>query len=39
MNEEDEELLHNWNMTPFLELDSTKIAHSKLTSSWQDLSN
>jgi len=39
MNEEDEELLHNWNMTPFLELDSTKMAHSKLTSSWQDLSN
>ena len=37
MTSDEEEVLLNWNMVPFLELDTTKQAHSKLTSSWQDL--
>lgn len=37
MTSDEEEVLLNWNMVPFLKLDTTKQAHSKLTSSWQDL--
>ena len=37
MDKEDEEILLNWNMYPFLESESTKKSHSKLTSFWQDL--
>ena len=37
MDKEDEEILRNWNMYPFLESGSTKKSHSKLTSFWQDL--
>lgn len=37
MDENDEKLIINWNMIPFLELPSTKQAHGELTSFWQDL--
>ena len=37
MTEEQEQLLENWNMDDFLLSESAKKAHSKLTSSWQDL--
>tara|TARA_B100000405_G_C16651133_1_gene398513 strand:- start:654 stop:1094 length:441 start_codon:yes stop_codon:yes gene_type:complete len=37
MTEEQEQILENWNMDDFLLSEKTKSAHSKLTSSWQDL--
>ena len=37
MTEEQEQILENWNMDDFLLSESAKSAHSKLTSSWQDL--
>ena len=37
MNIEEENMLLEWDMEPFLDLDVTKDAHGKLTSYWQDL--
>jgi len=37
MSESQEEVIRTWDMSGFLELDSTKKAHFDLTSSWQDL--
>ena len=36
-DKDEEEILLGWDMIPFLELESTKQNHSKLTSFWQDL--
>jgi len=37
MNAEEENLVKNWDMTEFLEEKLVRNAHSKLTSSWQDI--